>query len=496
MSHVTARAKVIQDNTGIEIELPVIVTERGVLMPLVDYLLEKTHARSYSWMQKVVQSVSLLLDYLNANQNCFDDPKALFTVFAQRLHRGTIGADGMDPSGLYWFPKKGSNAKQLVLLLSEFSDWLAERSGITTPLNPLRPASRYEEMLDWAAYYQRHSRAFLAHTWNRDKSSAATRETRQIQFRNLPTAVHSDVKFFPENKIADLLFKGFIVPGRQRSPRIEERLNLRDILITIMMHGGGVRVSEAFHLYVHDVNPDPLDPTVAMVRIYHPEEGLAPTDWFDARGNPIACNRNSYLRGKYAIRPRTQYPKGVSLHAGWKNPHLDSQRDLYLHVHWFPRDWGRLFYKIWNLYLLQLVQVERQHPFAFVSFDGRCSGEPYSIASYRDAHTRAAERIGLVVAKMEGTTEHGHRHAYGQRVKATKDPLIIKAALHHRSLESQLVYTESHISEVTQKLAEADSILESGQSIQLPFDITAYGFENVDPLGLLSGPRPKLRKGK
>ena len=100
MSHVTTRAKVIQDNTGVELELPVIITEHGVLMPLVDYLLEKAHARSYSWMQKVVQSVSLLLDYLSANQNCFNDPKSLFTVFAQRLHRGTVGADGLDPSGL------------------------------------------------------------------------------------------------------------------------------------------------------------------------------------------------------------------------------------------------------------------------------------------------------------------------------------------------------------------------------------------------------------
>ena len=66
-----------QGNSGqhrIEFELPVIVTEHGVLVPLVDYLLEKAHARSYSWMQKVVQSVSLLLDYLRANQNCFNDP--------------------------------------------------------------------------------------------------------------------------------------------------------------------------------------------------------------------------------------------------------------------------------------------------------------------------------------------------------------------------------------------------------------------------------------
>jgi hypothetical protein len=40
--------------------------------------------------------------------------------------------------------------------------------------------------------------------------------------------------------MVDLLFKGFIVPGKQKSPRIEERLNLRDILITMLLHYGGL----------------------------------------------------------------------------------------------------------------------------------------------------------------------------------------------------------------------------------------------------------------
>lgn len=57
MNHSSVRAKVIQDNTGAVLEFPIIVTEQGVLQPLVDYFLEKADARSYSWMQKVVQSV-------------------------------------------------------------------------------------------------------------------------------------------------------------------------------------------------------------------------------------------------------------------------------------------------------------------------------------------------------------------------------------------------------------------------------------------------------
>lgn len=71
--------------------------------------------------------------------------------------------------------------------------------------------------------------------------------------------------------MVDLLFQGFIVPGKQKSPRIDERLNLRDILITMLLHYGGLRMSEPFHLYVHDVIHDDTAPGTALVKVYHPQ---------------------------------------------------------------------------------------------------------------------------------------------------------------------------------------------------------------------------------
>ncbi len=49
-----------------------------------------------------------------------------------------------------------------------------------------------------------------------------------------------------------------------------------DIAITILVHGGGIRHSEAYHIWVHDVMPDPYDPELALVRVYHPIDGVAP----------------------------------------------------------------------------------------------------------------------------------------------------------------------------------------------------------------------------
>jgi integrase len=490
MDHVVVRAKVVRDNTGIAAELPVIVTDHGALEPLVAYLVENVHAKSHSWAQKLVQAVGLLLDYMAANHDCFADPKDLFRTFVQRLYSGTIGEDGLDPSGLYWLPRTSATIRQLTSQLSEFSDWMTrDEDGTAKPLNPWREATRFEEMLNWAAYHQRHSRAFLAHTWDHGVASEVAKRARNTLLKRGPKVERTGVKHFSDERFLDLLFKGFIVPGKQKSPRIAERLNLRDILITLLQHCGGLRASEPFHLYVHDVLPDPYDPDLAMVRVYHPSEGQAPDDWLDAQGRPKRCNREAYLRGKYQLRPRDNYYKTDPLHAGWKDPLLDSSSGKFMHVHWFPRWAGKLFKLLWDRYLIQRALLECHHPFAFVSL----SGSPYAVRRYNQAHARAVTRIGLVPAKMNGTTPHGHRHAYGQRMtEAAIDPIIRKKAMHHKSIESQIAYTEPSIDRVTAMLSQTTDALDKGRTLPPP-DFLQHGFEDVDPFGLFSGPQPSLR---
>ncbi len=163
MQHTTIRGKVHRDNTGVVTEIPIIVTEHGPLQPLVDYLLAHVHVRSHAWMLKVTQAVGLLIDYMAANHDCFDDPKDLFEAFVQRLYTGTVGKDGTDPSGLYWQGRNPAVVRPLVQGISAFSDWMARTQG-TRPLNPWRQATRCEEMLAWAAWHQKRDRAFLAHT--------------------------------------------------------------------------------------------------------------------------------------------------------------------------------------------------------------------------------------------------------------------------------------------------------------------------------------------
>ena len=101
-------------------------------------------------MNRVVHAVYLLLEYMEANKNLFDEPPILFLNFAQRLCSGTIGSNGDDPSGLYWLPRSTKTANQLLSSLNNFSDWL-EINQRAKSLNPMVEATTHEERLNYAA---------------------------------------------------------------------------------------------------------------------------------------------------------------------------------------------------------------------------------------------------------------------------------------------------------------------------------------------------------
>lgn len=491
MTHAVVRYKVVLDNTGIVTEIPVILTELGPLMPLIHYLLKHRHIFSESTIDKLVQAVGLLVDFMEANHDCYEDPKDLFQGFVQRLYTGTVGLDGADPSDLYWNGRQPRVVRALVIQLSQFSDWMTDNLS-AKPLNPWRQATGAEERLAWAAWHHQHSRAFLAHTMSKETTEIDMTRARNALLQRTPIIDHETVKRFPEDHINDLLFKGFIVPGKQKSPRIEERLNLRDILITLLMHYGGLRMCEPFHLYVHDVLPDPKNPKCAWVRVFHPSQGKAPNDWKDEKGQSIRCDRAAYLRGKWGMLPRTYHPSTHTLHAGWKDNALDSSGH-YIDVNWFPSWAGELFWMLWVFYMAQRAQLRCDHPFAFVTLEGK----PLGKSAFEKAHNAAVERIGLTPAKTLGTSPHGHRHAYGQRLtEANIDPIVRKKAFHHKSLESQSVYTEPDRDRLTQLLEAATQRAQNGEAglALRPPDFLAFGFQDVDPLGLMSGPHPKLRR--
>lgn len=431
---------IVADTTGVRCVLPVIVTEHGVLDQFVRYM-HLNRLKSRSWQDSATFAVQLLLEYMEANQGLYDAPRALFAAFSDALYTGTV-SNSIDPSGLWWQPRQPEDASKLIGHVSRFSDWLAVvNEDAKMELNPWRQATRHEQRLNWAAYSHRRDNAFLSHLW---RSSSQTKQSRVVRSRTMPVERQAPIKAFPEEYFEMLVCEGF----RRRSRDSRGPTDLRNVLITYLMHYGGLRLSEALSLWSDDVS---LEAGEVIVRIYHPEYGLAPS----GKGN-----RAAYLQSQYALQPRNRLVKATDpLFLGWKNSLITDPHRRCFEVFFFPHETGPIFAELWRDYHLKQrikPKASEDHPYAFTNR----YGQPYSHRMFRKAHRLGIERIGFVYEKSEGTTPHGHRHAYGQRLaRDGADPLLIKNAMHHASITSSQTYTQPTTAQMRQSLRDLEARL-------------------------------------
>ena len=480
-------AKIVQDNSGVTTDMPVILTDEGVLKSVTDYLLSiHLNGTSLSTINKHIQSIMLLIEFMDANKDMFENPEKMFSVFVRRLYSGTVAENGLDPSGLYWIPATTGTVARHISHLTSFTDWLSDK-GIGKPLVTLRTATRHEERIQYAAWFRRNQNDFLGHV--KDKSINATvKRARSIKGRTPLARTEDDAIAFPTSKFEDFYLNGL---GGAKDPRVA----LRDKLVLLLMHGAGFRRSEALLLWVTDVFEDPSDPDRAIVRIYNETEGVAPEGW-KTRGG--IKSRNAYLQENYARSPRQRMQN--TQHLVWKSKVVD-HKDGYLEAYFFPQEFARVFMSLWRQYLIYRASVQCHHPYAFISFDSRYLGNPYTYNAFNQSYAAGLRRIGLEPNKSEGLGPHGHRHNYGRRLTAAKvEPFIRKKCLHHKSLDSQVVYTMSSNAEVSRALSKASQQLllgsdESKTAASLDWRTLAeHGFEHIDPNGNFTGKNPRLGK--
>ncbi|MDV7413959.1 gamma-mobile-trio recombinase GmtY [Acinetobacter baumannii] len=448
-------AKIVEDNSGVYLEIPVLLDEnQQVLMPLLEYILTlKRNGKSYATLSQYVNASKLLLEYMNANINCFATPLSLFEGFSSRLYTGTIGNDGLDPSGLYWLPNSKKVARTYIIALTKITDWLSAKYG-KYPINPLIEADSLTKRLNYAAWFRKNQHNFLGHI--KDKYINSTvHYARSLQGKRALSKQSQDAIEFPEHYFEDFYFKGL-------GGAVDVRVALRDQLILLLMHGAGLRESEAFHLWIEDVLIDPLNPASAKVRIYHPVDGKAPHNW---RGRSGKITRAAYLREKYGLSPRNDLIG--KKHVGWKSRVTDS-KDEYLDVHWFPSIFGEIFAKLWQAYARFIAKVDRKHPYAFICFHRKYLGNPYTLNAFHNSYRQALGRIGLKPSKADGLSPHSHRHSYGRRLRRAEVPeIVIKKCLHHASLESQRVYTTPTSKEINGYLNAATTrLLNSSELVE------------------------------
>jgi hypothetical protein len=72
------------------------------------------------------------------------------------------------------------------------------------------------------------------------------------------------------------------------------------------------------------------------------------------------------------LTPRTNLTG--TKHVGWKYQVVD-HKDNYIQLFWFPKQAAILFGKLWRNYCRYLTPVDRQHPYAFISFEESHAGK-------------------------------------------------------------------------------------------------------------------------
>ncbi|NVK25750.1 MAG: site-specific integrase [Gammaproteobacteria bacterium] len=426
---------------GRSLELPALITSSGLVISHLRYLAQNYY-KSESWKERSVYSLKLLITFINTYESRYEQVTKLLREFTRCIVTGTIDYESFtDKSGLYWQGRTITDANNILHHITHYTDFLALQEGYEiSRINPFRKATTYEQRLNWCAYYHKQANVFLNHLSSKSDAYLANQKVRQINSLIAPHVEQEKAIQFPLKYLDQLLEHGF---------KVKEKVDYKSQAITMLLNYGGLRKSEVFHLYVSDITLHPTYKNEALVRVYHPEYGASP--------DPSFNNRNEYLQQSSSYKPRTQYRISERLYAGWKAPLLTSKQNFF-EIIFSPAEKAQEFLIVWANYLkYQRVEPPKSsfHPFAFTNN----KGEPETIKNYQRLHKNAVERIGLVCKKDYGTTEHGHRHAYGYRLrKQGLTQVEIQKAMHHKSPMSCLVYIQPSSDDVRDYLKEAHDV--------------------------------------
>ena len=150
---------------------------------------------------------------MEANQKYYSSPKEFFDTFTESVYSGTINEEGLDPSGLYWLPKRVETANMLLSALNGLSDWLYEEYG-AAQLNPWRKAKRYEERLNWMAQINKSQNSFLGHLNDVHEISETAKLARNAVRRKIYTHQKEIQKPSPRIKYINSYGKGLRIQER------------------------------------------------------------------------------------------------------------------------------------------------------------------------------------------------------------------------------------------------------------------------------------------
>lgn|GEM_PF-5654291 len=161
--------------------------------------------------------------------------------------------------------------------------WLSLTKTSSCNLTPGGRRLGTRKRLNWAAYSHRRDNAFLSHL---RRSTSLTKQSRAVRSRTMPVERQTPTKAFPEEHFELLVCEGF----RRRSRGSRGPTDLRNVLITYLMHYGGLRLSEALSRWSDDVSLEAGEVIVPFITLntgWH--LAVKPTALFTFKAD-TACN--------------------------------------------------------------------------------------------------------------------------------------------------------------------------------------------------------------
>lgn len=405
------------------------------------------HGASIVSVEQHVSTLGRLYDYyiamVVAHERVIqsDHLPLLVLEYVEARKNGTIQPDGTDLASLWWAPVSEHTA-------------LTELSHIATY------SSFCEAQLNGSSINQieEHFSATFGITDYFKKKLTTARKMYGL-LRHLDTGENFNEKQFDSsiyvrrntreaNSTESVLPEHF--PIKHVNDLICATQSIRDRMLWVLLIYGGVRISEALHLYDSDIS---YENGMAHIRLAHPVNSMV--SWVNSYGETVSGTREQYLRDKFGRIPRNKLAMNHPERAGWKGMRFDGdskrltpigkRRKFEGSVFWLCPEAGAYFWELHLQYMAIRSQCCGNHPYYLINFEGEKQGEPVTEKNIIRRFEAMAKKIGSAVTNI-----HSLRHLYGvlavNHVKKADGSRLslfeVQVMMHHASYTSTAIYAK------------------------------------------------------
>jgi hypothetical protein len=400
------------------------------------------HGAPLPRLRSIANTMGLLHDFLLLHESqrvltAESLPSFVLRFFVARC-AGTVGADGTDPSGLFWGGAKYDTYKVDRQNIRMYSQYCVKNFGYI-PLTTSAISTDYfaNQKIDASmrAHLRKSKAEFFAHLQHYREERRPIGPSLSRRPAPSRTGVSDNRSFIPDDELRNIILKTKSVVQR---------------MVFVAGAFGGPRISEQLNMWREDVLPGSYRPIlfpddrasdVPLIVLAHPYAAQ-----YLGRMSIDGASRAQHLMEFYARCPRPGLED--SGRAGWKGMLMDNEQLQLSQVFWISEYWADYYYQL-SLELKEeiLPRVPRSvlasHPYLLINDDpkGEFFGLPLKLSNLAKAWERACRRIGQ--EPYRGAFHlHGLRATYVRCLRRCPgiDAEHRQRFLHHINIDSQSAY--------------------------------------------------------